>query len=141
MKKCPKCEKEKELVCFYKNKSRYDGLQAICKVCFSNKTPKQAKISLNPNDRLKEANETISLNQNNNFEPTQIQIIPCSLYRNSKEFTDNQEYYNETIDNILQALTSLGAKYKLLECWAISKGYKPISNKIEDDAFVEPDYD
>ncbi len=33
MKFCPICEEEKEITCFNKNKSRYDGLQSVCKEC------------------------------------------------------------------------------------------------------------
>jgi hypothetical protein len=32
-KKCPKCKIEKDLSEFYKCKSRYDGVQSICKIC------------------------------------------------------------------------------------------------------------
>lgn len=34
MKKCPKCQQEKLLTEFYKNKGKSDGLQAYCKKCW-----------------------------------------------------------------------------------------------------------
>lgn len=33
MKTCSKCKKSKELICFYKNKSRADGFNYECKQC------------------------------------------------------------------------------------------------------------
>lgn len=33
MKLCPKCHVEKELLCFYKNRARKDGVDVYCKVC------------------------------------------------------------------------------------------------------------
>ena len=35
MKTCTKCKESKELICFSKNKSKFDGFNSNCKECFA----------------------------------------------------------------------------------------------------------
>lgn len=58
MKFCPSCEKTKEIINFYKNSTKIDGLTIYCKECITDgiKTSKDKSIS---NAKLVEANKKI----------------------------------------------------------------------------------
>lgn len=46
-KTCPKCNQTKDISCFYKNKTRYDGVQAYCIKCSKEKLRTKEEMILN----------------------------------------------------------------------------------------------
>ncbi len=62
VKKCGKCQTVKELIYFYKNKSRPDGVQSLCKPCHDTHTKPAFKLYLQT-DTGKQKNRQNSKNQ------------------------------------------------------------------------------
>lgn len=61
MKQCPKCNQDKQLSDFNKNKNQKDGLQRVCKICSRERDSKSYIKSLtdNPGVRLERNKQTL----------------------------------------------------------------------------------
>lgn len=97
MKRCYKCKCSKELTAFYKDKTKSDGLEAICKSCCRVKNAKW--IQTNPNKAfLKEINKTLKHRVAKwDRELTNLVTEEAGLLRNLRKLANGLDWHMDHI--------------------------------------------
>lgn len=99
MKRCPRCDTEKDLDCFHNDKSRKDGKRVWCKECRSKEPQNQSRKKQWYQDNRDITLERSKKRQTENKE--EIDIYKRGWYQNNKEKLkerSREHYYKNWID-------------------------------------------
>jgi hypothetical protein len=108
-KTCRKCGKDKQLGEFYKDSSKKDGYQSLCKVCHINfvraynLTPKgKQAASKTKSNFAKKYPHRIKAKDKFNYEVKsgRLKRLPCSVCRATHNIQGHHEDYNNPLDVI-----------------------------------------